>query len=313
MALHHITVSPSEIDTIRQCPLKHKILYHERWTKPASESHPLGFGTLWHTTLDAHYQVVHRAQAYAQAELGGWWAYDRSETRVAAKLAAYNVIMSAGDEEVRDLLRWMYDGHLEHYGLDPQWQIIAVEFPAEVVLPEPEGFNADLSFSLKMKIDMIVKVDGRIVVVDHKSCKNLPGKLDLDFDDQFGLYAWGMQRLGYDVHSLIYSAARKTKLKTKEAPLEERFSRPTLIRGNRELAKIAMEAWQTAYSAYRDLFELQEFKRKSGIDIEPARRPQPSQCGWKCDFTNACIMGRKGTDFRDTIHRQGYRIDKSRH
>ncbi len=310
---HLITVSPSEIDTMRQCPLKHKLTYHERWSKPAADDHPLGFGTLWHSVLEAHYKVIEQAQAQAQSRLGGWWRHNHTATLGAASLAAGSVVSAVADDDVRDLLQWMYDGHLEMWGIDPQWQIVAIEFPAEVGLPGPPGFEIDLEFRLKVKIDMVVKEDDRMMVVDHKSCKNLPKGLDLDFDDQFGLYAWAMRELGYPVRSLVHDAARKTRLKTKEAPLEERFLRTPMTRGQRELNTIATEAWQTAYTTYRDLFELQEYRRLTGFEIEPARRPQPSQCGWKCDWTNACVMGRKGSDLRDAIHRKGYRQDRSRH
>ena len=42
--IRHV-VSPSELDVMRQCPLRHQLLYGERWTKPIlDEGHPLTFG-----------------------------------------------------------------------------------------------------------------------------------------------------------------------------------------------------------------------------------------------------------------------------
>lgn len=307
-----ITVSPSELDTMRQCPLRHQLLYHERWTKSATESHPLGFGTIWHRVLEQHYRVIKMAQDEAQRTEGtSWWEFDHGEIKQLAREEVNDVLVGVADDEVRERIDWMYRGHVEMYDIDPDWQLMAVEFPCEVALPGPPGFDTPFEFRLKMKIDLVVKEAGRIWIVDHKSCKNLPKNVELDLDDQFGLYQWGMRQLGYNVFGLVHDAARKEQLK-REMTLDERFRRTPLSRGEVELNRIALEAWQTAHERYRGLYENVELRRK-GIDIEPQRHPQPSQCGWKCDFTEACIAGRKGIDMRDYVYRKGYRQDRSRH
>lgn len=307
-----ITVSPSELDTMRQCPLRHQLLYHERWTKEAAESHPLGFGTLWHRVLEQHYKAIKWFQLDAHQAHTGWHTFDREGARRLARQEVNDVLVTVQDDEVRDRLDWMYCGYLEQYDLDASWMLMAVEFPAEVALPAPIGYDGPFEFRIKMKIDIVAKVDGRIWIVDHKSCKSLPKKIEMDLDDQFGLYHWGMLQLGYNVFGMYHSASRKEPLKTRELELDERFLRTPLTRGRVELDTIAMEAWQTAHERYRTIYEVVELRRK-GAKIEPPRHPQPSQCGWKCDFTEACIAGRKGVDLRDYIYRKGYRQDRSRH
>lgn len=309
-ALIEIIISPSELDVMRQCPLRHQLLYGERWTKPIrDESHPLAFGTLWHTIMDGHYRAIQYAQASAHREFRRWQAFDRVSALLVARTYVNGVLAEIADPEVAELLAWMYQGHLDRYELDEQWQIMAVEFNAQTALPGP--IDSPIQFRIKMKIDLLVKEQGRIWIIDHKSCKNLPKKIEMDLDDQFGLYHWGMSQLGYSVFGMYHSAARKERLK-REMTLDERFLRSPMTRGRTELDRIAMEAWQTAHERYRGIQEVTDMKRK-GIDIESPRHPQPIQCGWKCDFTEACIAGRKGTDLRDYVSRKGYRQDRSRH
>ena len=53
-----IVVSFSEIDTYRQCPLKHEWAYKQRWKRPVEEASALAKGSLWHLVLETHYNVL---------------------------------------------------------------------------------------------------------------------------------------------------------------------------------------------------------------------------------------------------------------
>lgn len=316
--VQHI-ISPSELDVMRQCPLRHSLLYGERWTKPVKdESHPLAFGTLWHKVLEAHYNSIRLEQERAHRDLGGWKYFDQSVTKVFAERNAMAVISEVSDPEVAELLAWMYDGHIEMWGLDPQWQIVAVEHSGEVELPGPPGVDVgDLTFRLKFKMDLIVKEEGRLWIVDNKSCKNLPNRLELDLDDQFGLYNWAGLQMGHRIFGTMHNAARKTMRKgdvddSNPSALDTRFRRTPLTRGKDELDRIALETWQEAVARYRGLEWINQLKAQ-GLNIEAQRHPNPMQCGWKCDFTEACIAGRKGIDMRLYIQRKGYRQDWTRH
>lgn len=318
METEPIVISPSELDVMRQCPLRHSLLYGERWTKQIDdESHPLAFGTLWHSVLEAHYRAIQRQQKAAHLQHGDWRKFDHDAAEGFACAEALKVLDTVKDPEVKALLAWMYNGHLDMWGIDPQWQIVAVEHGGEVALPGPAGFATPLTFRLKFKLDLVVKEEGRFWIVDNKSCKDLPNRLNLDLDDQFGLYHWSGNRMGLKIFGTMHSAARKLQLKgdkdgSSPADLANRFRRTPLTRGKEELDTIALEAWQVANERYTGLQQVIEMKRL-GLNIEAPRHPSPMQCGWKCDFTEACIAGRKGIDMRDYIHRKGYRKDRSRH
>lgn len=315
--MEHI-ISPSELGVMRQCPLRHQLLYGERWTKQIDdEGHPLAFGTLWHSILEAHYRAIQLHQRAAHVEHGNWRKFDVGAAEQHACADALAVLAGVEDPDVKAKLAWMYDGHLEYWGVDPQWQIMAIEHGGEVELPGPPGWPTPFTFKLKFKLDLVVKEDGRVWIVDNKSCRNLPNRLELDLDDQFGLYHWAGNQLDLNIFGTIHNAARKHQLKgdldgTDPSPLENRFRRTPLTRGTRELDRIALEAWQEANERYEGLARVVEMKRK-GIDVEAPRHPSPRECGWACDFTEACIAGRKGVAIRDYIKRKGYRVDRSRH
>ena len=287
-----IVISWSEIDAYRQCPFKHQLAYVERWSKPHFEG-PLARGSWWHRVLEAHYSAIQRAGLNKRS--GRDWAD-----------AAVDLVFSdmrMVDAPDLDLIQWMYAGYLDLYGYDPGWGILAVEHTAEIPL------NTD--FTMKVKMDLVVRDQaGLIWLIDHKSGANLPSKRDLDFDDQFGLYVWALRKMGRKVHGVIYGAARTKRNKVKEQPLEERFSRTLMVRTDTELDTIARETLQTAYSMY-DV--ARGHISRGQIDAE--RHPDTDRCKWRCDFTEACLLGRKTDNYRTRLFLQetGFERDHTRH
>jgi hypothetical protein len=201
-------------------------------------------------------------------------------------VAQYLLAVSRWDEELADLLAWMYDGHEEQYGTDPDWEILSVEDQRLIRLPTWTGRPS--RFYLRMRIDLFVHekfLKGKNQVVDHKTGKDLPKQKDLDFDDQFGLYCWGARQLGDDVFGAIYSAAR-TQRNISPMSLETRFSRTRIYRTERELETIAREAFLTARIAY----SIPSGQAPRWVDSAAIG---PHRCIVKCPFTEPCLMGRK--------------------
>ncbi len=288
-----IVVSYSELDTYRQCPHKHALAYKSRWTRP-TKSPALTKGTAWHAVMEAHYNAI------AELKNPGHTSYI---------IRAFD---SIDDPEVRSLITWMYDGYRRLYGLDPEWKVESVEQTYVVPLPTPSGRKS--RFHLKMKIDLVVEWKGNRWVVDHKSGKDLPKSKMLEFDDQFGLYTWGLQALGLDVFGSIHNAARTfrpappkerkdgTVAEPKpDQPLASRFHRTPLYRTDDELRQVALDAYHTARRAYND-------------DVGE-RHPNPDTCQWRCDYPEACLHGRKTTDERevDYLEASGFVQDFMRH
>lgn len=295
MGKTHI-VSPSELSTFQQCPLKHELAYKQRWTKETTAP-ALVKGTRWHEVLELHYNVLRDHQL--QLRLHTHPEADVLEAAKAAVLALLDL-----DDEVDEIVWWMYQGHVETYGADTQWKILAVEHRAEAWLPTERGGRSN--FKLKMKIDLIVRdlTTGGIWIVDHKSGRDLPKDRELDLDDQFGLYEWGIRQLGHKVIGTVYNAARTHRNKDQKRfpqPLDERFRRVRMSRSDKELDTIAVEAYRTFRTAYRY------------AEGEAPRATNTDTCRWKCDYTDACLLSRKGVDQRETLVDFGFRQDFTRH
>lgn len=297
--MSHI-VSFSEIDCFRQCPHKHELAYKQRWQSP-SIGPALSRGILWHAVMEAHYRYIMELQ---QQHHGEWTKHFDAGLLLAERINPMLHNDIGGQTEDQQLVEWMYEGYVAHYGLDPEWRILGVEHAAVVTLPTPRGTPSQKK--LKIKIDLIVRdSQKRLWIVDHKSGKNLPKDKELDIDDQFGLYTWGMRKLGQDVFGSLHNAARTHRNKDQVAhpqPLEERHSRTRLVRTPTELDTLAIEAYRTASRAYAI---------KPG---EAERAPNSDTCRWRCDFTEPCLASRKGIIPEDEmLTDMGFVQDFTRH
>lgn len=281
-----IIISFSQLDAFKQCPHKEQLAYRDRWTTAKDETTAAGRGTMWHKILDAHYSAI-----------------KADEDHEAATKAKFTEFRRAGkDPDTLDLLEWMYTGYLERYGRDEEWQILAIEHRAQVALRYPSGRRS--RFILKMIIDLVVRDrnTNMIWLVDHKSHAVIPRDKELDLDDQFGLYTWGLRQLGKKPFGSVYSTARTKRNKVKPQTLDERFDRHLMTRTDHELDTIAAEALATA----RTMF---------GPHNYGERHTNSDTCRWRCDFTEACLIGRKQGPERERrfLLDVGFKQDYTRH
>jgi len=276
-------VSYSEIDTYRQCRLKHQLSYIERW-RDQEEAEALARGTLFHSVMEALYK---KKKEFSDAH--------EDLTAEDLFLAVAPLLWEEGtgeQTERQELVEWMTRGYLDLYGLDGDWEIVAVERPLTVPLTYPDGTPSGLGLS--GTVDLLVKdhsIGGGLWIVDHKTCRDLPKQKDFDMEDQTAIYAYLLQKEeGLDVRGAIYNYVRTRKLVRDMLP-EERFLRHRTVREDRELETIASDALEIMLEAYGN-----HDRRVSalGTDVYDApRSPDGERCGWKCGFTEACLAGRK--------------------
>lgn len=280
-----LTVSWSELDCYRQCPKKHQLAYKLRWSKPPRDDSALAKGNLFHEVKEAWYKSLK----------------DKPGDRFAAMEAVGKCIDAMKDrgveQELIDLIMWMHEGYVQVYGLDDDWEILAVEHT--IIQPLMHHPSVKSRFDLKAKMDLIVrdKSRGLISIVDHKTCTNLPDDKELELNDQFGLYELLLSRTGMRAFNTIHNAARTVrnqgdihlpgtpgyKTTMKAQPLEKRFSRTLMKRTPRELLMIEQEtiaAFTTAYSP--------------GNAHE--RHTDDERCKRRCSFTEACLQARRAGD-----------------
>lgn len=302
-----IILSYSELDTYRQCPLKHQWSYVERWRRPTSPDGALAKGSLFHLVMETHYLVLQKHDRKTEASIQAALA----ESRAANQVHLYDQKTGA-QSDTQALIEWMFEGYLAKWGADADWDIIEVEQFFQLPLLDPQGNPT--RYELKGKIDLVVRDrgTGHLWVIDHKSGANLPSTMDLEIDDQFGLYSWAMKQLGTPVLGAIHNAARTTRNtadfpdytgKLQPQTLEQRHLRTFLNRSEQELHNIAIDAWAVAANAYPE----------PGQEKPLYSSPDPRNCGWKCDFKEIHLMARKGRDPKAALTEGGFEQNFTRH
>ena len=279
-------VSYSELDTFRQCPLKHRLAYQQRWSKPRDQASPaLRRGTLWHAVMELHYKTLMKTQTELGRRVHSGDEEVEALIRCAGEIRAAGILADpdTGTQTAEQaLVQWMYEGYLECWGADRDWLVVSVETKYEVPLPvDLQGTESD-RFRIKMTVDLLVKDRrGKVWVVDHKTCADLPDGKVLDIDDQFGLYTWGLRTLGIPVEGSMHNAARTRRNKT-PMELNTRFRRTPMYRTDKELATLALDAHTTAANAWRQ------------VTGPVQSSPNPMMCRFRCDFLDAHLLMRKG-------------------
>lgn len=304
-AIEQIVVSYSELDTFRQCPLKHFLGYKMRYKKPPNPNGALAKGSLYHAVMEEHFRAIKKVQDDNGGKIPErmWkntlaWIYDN-------KVRPMLVDENSGEflSDVHDLIDWMYRGYVENYGINPGWKIVAIEHNLVIPFRDEKG-RPSRKYFIKMKIDLLVmdRQTGHLWVVDHKSGANLPTQMDLEIDDQFGLYTWGMREVGKPVQGAIHLANRTQRNKS-FMPLDTRMGMTYLNRSEAELTNLALDAYRAARSAYPP----------KGSEQARYSSPDPRNCGWKCDFKEPHLLMRAGRKMPEVMAEYEFVIDRTRH
>lgn len=306
MPVEPIIVSYSELDTYRQCPLKHHLAYGMRWTKPSKSGSALDKGSRYHMVMEEHYRLI---KAYQDANNGknpkeGSAAETLLLQSCAAEIHALLWDPTKGGfiDDVAELIWWMYEGHVSNYGTMPQWRILGIEH--QIITPLRDERGRRTRYHLKAKLDLIIRMraTGTRWVVDHKSGGNLPTDMELDIDDQFGLYTWAMNEVGKPVQGSLHAANRTQRNKSPMSH-DQRMALTFLDRTPTELRNIALDAYRVAWNAHPP-------KDRGPKNYSS---PDPRSCGWKCDFKEPHLLMRKGRKPQEVLQEYGFRIDRTRH
>lgn len=269
---HH--VSYSELADFRQCAHKWQLGYVEKWT-PAEVSAALNKGRLWHEVMEAHY---------------------RKDGVDCLSVADLLHPVDGEQDDVQVLVEWMYEGFLQRYGQDEEWEVLESEKRDEINLPIPGGKRRS-PIHLVIKIDQLRRhrATGKLWLWDFKTGARFPAELGLDLDDQFTLYQWGYEQLGYEIEGIVYDFARTQRNKG-PMELDVRFVRIPVFRTPEQLLNTAYDAWRTA---------LRMSHLTKGVSD---RATNSRQCIERCSFTEPCLMGRKGFDEQEALETHGYTI-----
>lgn len=178
------------------CPKAAQYKYAER-LKPrrlTSKETALQRGTWLHELLQVHYE-------------GGDW-----KVRHAELTAKFNRLMDEEREELGDLpteCRRIMVSYLWHYGADKTdpmhgWKVLGAEMTFEAVWPDSED-GLDI---YRCRVDLLVEDEYGLLIVDHKTHKQLPGHTFRTLDAASPLYIWAARESGYDVRGFQWNYLR---------------------------------------------------------------------------------------------------------
>lgn len=281
MGADPIHVSFSELDAFWSCPLKHRLGYKERWN--SDDSRPaLDRGTVWHAMLQTHY------------ELG------RQDVPLAERLPYVLKCMASGglDDEQNDLLEWMYAGYAEHFGRDPEHEILATEINRTIPLPDPDNPTRPGPYALKVKIDNVSRNvrTGQLWAWDHKTGSQFTDVKRLEWRPQFPLYMWALRAAKLDLWGFVVNHARTTRNKG-PMTMDQRFRRNYLLYTDRQLLDAAINAARTA-AAIHD---------PDRVEYYSARDLQMGGCASYCDYELAHRQILRGVPEQEALEGLGFR------
>lgn len=272
--VREVEIRGSEIATYRQCGLLHLIQWKELWAPP-EESYASDLGTAWHLVAGTHYQAIQDEQ-----RAGGKLKLTRTSQQSVLD-AVDACIETRINDEMRETVDWMYDGHIEHYGFDEPWEVLSVEQHKRVPWPQdwqPPGIRFIYSWTSDLVIRDHSMRHKPAFVVDNKSTANPLSKDDIDLSDQLGMYTWAERENGLDVLSPLIRQVKTKKLK-RAMTLSERYANNTSYRTKIELTNIAQEILGIA-------LRLTNERR-------PYSAPDPRTCSWKCQFKDVHLYMRR--------------------
>jgi hypothetical protein len=118
----------------------------------------------------------------------------------------------------------LFGKYLAHYGKDPHWQVLFTETAFEIIQPE-------IDFKWGGKIDLVVRWNDKLWIVDHKTTSAFDKNWWLQFfpDMQTAGYAWAASLLhGEPIFGAIINMLQVNNNKKEKSP-EELFQRKWFI------------------------------------------------------------------------------------
>lgn len=200
-------ITQSQITTWLTCQVKAKLRYFDGLTPNREADDALRLGTLIHEGLDLFYTHGPSAAADIVAFVGKQASEDSDplmRLRVEAMLKAY------------------FDRHIFE-----DFEVVAVEMPFEgMEIVNPATGAKSRTFSLSGKVDVVVRRNKRLWVMEHKTASVVDDsyvqRLPMDF--QIITYRRAVEKLlGEPVEGVLYNVLLKNKLSLRAGETEEEY------------------------------------------------------------------------------------------
>ena len=227
----------SMIKQFLSCKKSTQYKYVERLKKRLATKRdvPLRRGTWMHKLLEEHYAGR------------DWKAMHRLLS------AKFGLLFDEERDALGDLPRecgTLMRSYLWHYGAnktDPMhgWEVLETELTLDAPWPD------DQHGIYRGRVDMLVRDEYGLWIVDHKTHGRLPGTTFRLLDFQSALYIWAAWSNGYEVDGFIWNYLRTKVPSTPKLAYEGK--------ANERLSTAAMDTdWPTAYLGYKALDRLDD-------------------------------------------------------
>lgn len=157
------------------------------------------------------------------------------------------------------------------------WEILEIEKEYRI----PVGYTSDgVKKVVPMTIDLIVMVNGQIVVVDHKFSADAYSDTRINIEPQIPIYIGVLRAVGIPAKYGYYNFMRTRKMKDVNDQVVQKISKPNDIRIKRSF----QEHLETAT-------EIAEYNRLLPLAV----RTPNNNCDY-CDFSRICVGELRGDD-----------------
>lgn len=297
--------------SFRRCPRQFRYKYVQQ-IQPRIYNKPLTRGTWFHELLEAHYsgkdwKKVHRLKCREFSEL-----FDEEKEKL-------------GDlpTEMLALMR----SYLWHYAHESEWEVLAVEMTIECELPDGRKFRG--------RVDMLVRDDWGLWLVDHKTHTRLPNLTARQLDVQSPLYVWAcwqndiqvdgftwnyVKTLAPATPTLLKNGSRFSKklgetdyytfakaLKQSGLPVEDYRDKLNELKAHRfEHNQVQTSPFFQRHTLERTDESIEQALREflvtrdriATYDFDPkwTERHNDRSCEWMCDYSDICIAELHGNN-----------------
>lgn len=269
-----------------RCQLNYKLSYASGLSAPPNDA--MIKGSAFHALMQGHYEQFREDDSSKRPR-----SLADARYRASQRLNEYRRGEGKDriESEMVDMLRFMYEGYVERFGTDTEFDRFVVIDEKRIV---PLLTYRGVRVSLKVTADLIVhhaKWD-KWLILDHKT----KGKVDASkeafknenqLDPQRALYAASYSMQGpkkgrIPIFAAYHNVIRSDKL-VREMTLDERYARSPIFFNTIELT----EVWEEAKTLAKRAVEI-----RLGVGPKLYSSPDPRTCGWACSFVGAHLTAR---------------------
>ena len=203
----------SSLNTFRSCQRRYKNRYEDGLVPLKSDADALYLGTVVHRALEMWYGI-------GDKDLARRIALETIDDQCKERNENIEV------KRTWQIARAMVAGYIDRYPTE-DWEVEAVEHVFNGTIINPKSRRESRTFTIKGKVDLIVKLNGELYAVDHKTRKSLSENWieQIEMDTQMAVYVYFLRQAGLPIKGAVHNVLLKSGLKQNlETETEEEFA-----------------------------------------------------------------------------------------